>query len=224
VSDWLIRRFRAPFPSPASNDGVWSDFKRHIYGEFVDAIRRTDRAFADEPHLRAQKIRELRREHHLIVVADRIRRNAAEPRALPAEELRKAAAFVLDRSDHVAAPGAEPAGPRSHAEENMLTSARVNWHKLMKRAGSPAELRGGRDSGTPDLRGATLVLKKIRNPRLSAQARGHILRQHVQERLAQLVLVAGEAMSRGDCALAAEDIDLIDEIARIARRMPRSKR
>ena len=218
----LIDQLRSRFPTSASDSGAWTNFKRELYDQFVEAIRQIDRAFAQEPHARAQKLRELRREHHLIVIADRIRRTN-EPRDLSGEELKKAAAFVLDRMDHVAALGVESAGPRSHAEENMLTSARVNWHKLMKRAGSRAELRGGWNSAVQGPRGATALLRRIKNPNLGREERGEILRQHVNERLEQLVSLSGEVLARGDCELSAEDSCLIDEITELARRMRRPK-
>lgn len=218
MPDALTARFSGRLPDAASDNDHWADFKRAIYGEFVEAIAEIDRAFVQDPHGRVEQLRQLRREHHLIVVADRIRRSPSASADLSGDALREAAAFVLDRSDHLVATGAKRARPRSHAEENMLTSARVNWHKLMRSAGSRAEPRGGWSASPVRLRGATGVLRKIRNPFLGPQKKGEILREHVHARLEQLALLAAEAM-RSDCALSPADRQLIDEVAALARRM-----
>lgn len=214
----LIANFSRRLPPSAADDAHWARFKRAIYGELIEAIREIDRVFGQEPYARVERLRELRREHHLIVVADRIRRHGGGPGDLSGDELRKAAAAVLDRSNHLVASGSKPARPRSHAEDNMLTSARVNWHKLMRRAGSRAELRGGWSMSPSGLRGVTAVLRKIRNPLLDPEQRGDILREHVQARLKQLAALAADVMSSAECSLSAESKQLVDEVAALVRR------
>lgn len=219
----LIARFSGRLPAWNAGDALWSDFRRAIFDEVVEAIQETDRRFADDPHARAQKLRELRREHHLIVIAERIRRGPTASRALARGGLRRAASFVLDRSDHIAADGGRVARKRTHLEENMLTSARVNWHKLMRRAGSRAEIRGGWGNAASGLRGTAGVLKKVGNPALSARQRGTILREHIQARLEQLVLLAAQVANRGDCLLAPEDGKAIEAIGALAKRMSEAR-
>lgn len=215
----LIARFSGRLPAWNAGDAPWSDFRRATFDEVVEAIQEIDRRFAGDPHARVQKLRELRREHHLVVIAERIRRGPTASHALARGGLRRAASFVLDRSDHIAADGGRVARKRTHLEENMLTSARVNWHKLMRRAGSRAEIRGGWNEAATGLRGTAGVLKKVRNPALGPAERGKILREHIQARIEQLVRLAGEVAAHGDCSLSTEDSAVIDVLGTLARQM-----
>lgn len=187
-------------PAWSADEEEWLDFKSRIYGEMVEVIRTVDLQFADDPRVRVERLRELRREHHLIVIADRVRRESQSPRPLTGKDLRLAAEFILDRSDFIAS-GIERAQPRSRREENMLLSARVNWHKLMRQAGARAELRGGWHQYRGGIRGGATLFKKIASPELTPKARGRILRDYINDRVEQLLDIANEAMRRQECAL-----------------------
>lgn len=199
TSDDLVRPW-SRLPSSTANNDDWASFKSDAYGHIVDAIRAIDRKFANEPRARVDHLRALRREHHLLIVADRIRRTFRPPEKATGRELRQAAEFVLDRSDFIAS-GVGHAPPRTRLEENMLVSARVNWHKLMRRAGSHAELRGGWRQYRGILRGAAPLFRKLERPELTRKERGSILRDHIKDRIEQLVEISREAMRREDFKL-----------------------
>src|SRR5690348_6973116 len=87
-------------PANATEDD-WAAFKSRAFDELCELVQQADREFRNDPHGRVERIHQFRREHHLIVVADRIRRCTAAPVGLSGCELRREAAFVVDRSAYV---------------------------------------------------------------------------------------------------------------------------
>ena len=196
-------------PSPDANEDRWSDFKAQAYAGLVEAIERTDHECSNNPAARVLRLRMVRREHHILVVADRIRRGSGP--GLSKGELRNLAENVVDPPALPPGSGAKRQSRRSRNEQKMLISARVNWHKLMRRAGSSGELR----SALPGLRPASdakYVLARIRNPALSAADRGDILAKHLRDRLEQLLLLSDEVFARTDCAMRNGDQAILKEL------------
>jgi hypothetical protein len=211
-------------PSGSASEEEWAAFKNEAYVTLVRRIKLIDREFARDPQGRIERVRELRREHHLIVIGDRIRRAADTPFGLSGAELRKAAEYVLDRPAYLASKAAEWTEPRSRAEELMMNSARVNWHKLMRKAGSPAELRGGYGIGKPEFRGITSIFKKIAAPGLPADKRAELLRDHIEERVQQLVNLAREVQAATYSKLPRSDRLLIRDLELVLDGIRRSNR
>lgn len=208
--------------SGSASEEAWSAFKRRAFDEFFELIRQTDRALGQNPGARLERIRELRREHHLIVVADRIRRSSSAPETLSAGQLRKAAEFVVDRC---CSGGGVQAGPRSPLERRMISSARVNWHKIMRRAESSAHPTADWGAGRRELRGSTAVFRKITAPGLAHSARADMLSKHIAERLHQLVHLAREVAAATANPLPDEQARLVAELERLLdRTRPRSGR
>jgi hypothetical protein len=179
-------------PDAHASAAEWQAFKRESFARFITMIQSVDEALRDEPHARLQDLRKIRREHHVIILADRIRRRMLASTDRPDVDLRMAAELILDR--HLYPPGHQPEGRlrRSRSEETMLTSARVNWHKLMRRAGSRAEPRGGWLEAKPALRGTAPILRKMANPELSPGDQIEVFRAYAEQRLQTLVGVSEE--------------------------------
>ena len=210
------------FPSVSASDQEWARFKSQAYDELIVRIRQADRELGRMPQARAERVRGLRREHHLIVIADRIRRSRLSPAGLSGADLRKAAEFVLDRTAS-AANKDESTPRRSSLEERMVLSARVNWHKVMRRAGSRAELRGALGAGRPELQGITTIFKKISAPRLAPEARAALLRDHIEERVEQLLQLAQQVSMQTDRKLPRNDRLLVRDLENLLARVRCSK-
>lgn len=137
----------------------WKRFKR----EALEDLRRNVTValeLMDGGTLRAE-LRRLRRQHHLVVIADRIGRSALDNGRAPPADLMEAAEAVLEKRGH----GSQDTGSgvRNVEEERMLASARVRWHKLVRGleansrqssgADSPTEAQSESSSGTAGLDG-----------------------------------------------------------------------
>ncbi|MGE5563240.1 MAG: hypothetical protein ACM3ZV_08005 [Bacillota bacterium] len=217
-----IRFSWTEFPHGRLGDDHWLDFKSDAQEEFLKLIKEIDRRFADEPQTRIFRLREVRREHHLLIIADRFRRASAPSRKLSGPELRKAAEFILDRSAHIAATGGGvPA--RNRLEEKMMMSARVDWHKLMRRAGSPAELRGGWGASKTS-RGTSTILRRVSAPGLPPEKRAEIFREFVEERTQQMLYVAEELTVAMKCKLPRNDRILVRDLENLLARAQWPKR
>lgn len=207
-------------PPSSASDEDWSAFKHRAFDHFCELIREADREFKHDPRTRIERIRQFRRAHHLIVIADRIRRSPGTPSGLSEEELRDAAAFVIDRRCY----GKEGRlMPRSRLEEKMISSARVSWHKIMRRAESPACLFGGRGSGRPALRRGTQIFRKITAPGLTPETRAELLRAYIEDRVQQLVDLAGEFTATTNCKLPEPDRILVQDLESILQQAKRQK-
>ena len=211
MADDLIPFSWEEFPHGASGEDQWSHFKNHAYAEFKLLIQKVDRDYGSEPQRRLECIRQIRREHHLTVIADRIRRSSASQLELSGNDLRKAAEFVLDRNAYIAVDGKSSTQPRSRLEEKFVLSARVNWHKIMRRAGSHAEIRGGWADRKPNRR-TSAILKKLSAPGLTADKRGEIFRKHVEDGVQQLLSIARELTVVMRCELPHQDRALIHDL------------
>jgi len=213
----------AALPDGSASDADWHGFKSGAFDTLVELVKQADEDYSEEPQKRLERIRELRRQHHLIVIAERIRRSGSDrARRMSGNELRKAAEYILDRSAYLAAKG-DPSIRRSKLEENMVTSARVNWHKLMRRAGSPAELRGGWVARKMT-RGTTIIMRKASAPGLTPEARRGMLRGYVEERVQHLLQVTRELTSVRGCQIPREDRILIQELEEFLARVRNPKR
>ena len=208
-------RFWRSAPPRGATDDDWYAFLQDISGEFVRAIREIDEQFKEEPYKRLEEVRRLRREHHLLVVADRVRREAENGRSLGHEDLRKAAETIVDRTARVVASVSTTIQPRSHAEAKMLNSANVHWHKLIHRAGSRAELRGGWRDRTK-VRGTKVIGQKIMRQRPAI--RTQLLREHICERLEQLAALSSDVCAMPDSRVTRQDRLLIRELGLLVQR------
>lgn len=213
----------AELPHGGSGDDAWSSFKNDAFSEMIARIQEIDRNYADAPQAREERIRELRREHHLVVIADRYRRSSPSPENFSGRDLRRAAEFILDRTAYIALNGEAVTKPRTKLEDKMVLSARVNWHKLMRRAGSPAELRGGWSGGKSN-RGLTAILKRISAPGLTPAARADILRDHIEERIEQLLYVARQLTSTMNCDLPDDERVLIRDLQKLLQQVQSTRK
>lgn len=218
--------FKAPgrwtdLPPAHASDEDWTAFKRAAFDEMREHVRRADREFPNQPQARLERIHQLRREHHVIVVADRIRKSAAAPPGPSGPSLRDAAAFIVDRTAYVIE---KRAGPRSAAEEKMMTSARVHWHKIMRQAQSPAGLQGGWATGRRELRGSTQIQKKLNSRRLTPDKRAELLRAYIEERLQQLVDLVRETTEVSRWTLPRQDRIIVQELENLLYRTQWPKR
>jgi len=207
-------------PTAAAGDDEWAAFKTRAFDELCDLVQQADREFRNDPRGRVERIHQFRREHHLIVVADRMRRSIVRT-DLSGRELRKEAVFIVDRSAYVIEG---QASPRTRDEERMIISARVNWHKIMRRAQSPAGLQGGWRAGKPELRGSTKIFRKLTAPGLKAEIRAKLLRAHIEECLQQLVDLVRETTETTRCTLPRRDRIIVRELENLLYRTQWSKR
>lgn len=215
------KKFWRRLPASSATDDDWYSFLQDTAEEFVKLIRRIDEGFDGDPYGRLREIRATRREHHLLIVADRVRREAADGRRLSAVDLRNAAEKVVDRGARLVVAATGTIEPRTRDEERMLASARVHWHKLMHRAGSRSEFRGGwGEKG--GLRGTRVDSARIgrQRPLLRAQ----LLREHIRDRLEQLAALSTEICGIPESVVTRQDrllfreLDLLLERARTAAR------
>ena len=108
----------------AAQDGrAWKAYKAELSAGVTDAIRATSNLRSDDA--RKESLQDLRHVHHVLYVADRIRNAAVKARNAVPADLQSSAELILER-------GAARDG-RSPMEVQYATSARVNWHKLLKR-------------------------------------------------------------------------------------------
>jgi len=117
---------------PSNDTRHWNRFKRNAF----EALRR-DVAVAFElmegGRLRAE-LRTLRQRHHILVIADRLRRSAMEKgQALPIDLMAEAAA-IFEKRGHSQRNGGSDR--RTAEQDRYLGSARVRWHKLTKELGN----------------------------------------------------------------------------------------
>lgn len=217
VSD--AAEFWKRLPPTSASDDEWYSFLQDSSEQFMQIIQKIDQEFEDEPYRRLEEVRRTRREHHLLIVGDRIRRETENGRGLSHKELREAAEKVVDWGARAAATtGDGPAGT-TRAGQRMLNSARVHWHKLVHRAGSRSELRGG--WGDKDkVRGTKVASAKIR--RHYPPVRAQLLREHIRERLEQLVSLSDEISVMPDSRPTREDRLLFRELQLLLQRARRA--
>jgi hypothetical protein len=208
-------------PAASASDDEWAAFKTRAFDELCDLVRKADRELESDPQARVERIHRFRREHHLIVVADRVRRSATAETDLSGRALREAAVFIVDRSAYVIEGRA---GPRTRDEEKMIVSARVNWHKIMRKAQSRAGLQGGWGAGKPELRGSTQIFRKLTAPGLKPERRAALLRAHIEQRLQQLVDLVRETTDATRCKLPRQDRIIVHELENLLYRTQWSKR
>ena len=203
-------------PAPDAVEEDWLAYKQRTYVQFVNLIRAVDRELGGQPYQRLEQLRRLRREHHLILVADRIRRESSAGRELSREELRAAAEQIVDRGARLGATGMDETRPMSRADERMMISARVNWHKLLRKAGSRAELRGIW-GGKRRYSGIQTAVGRIigQRPKKDAQM---ALREYVRDRLEQLLAIYNEVLARAEIAPSRQDRVLARELELLLRR------
>jgi hypothetical protein len=205
------------WPHGIASDEEWSAFRQAAYDRVVDNIKLIDIELATEPHRRTNELGNLKREHHLVVIADRIRRTSPGL-SHPSAELRQTAEFILDRSAFIAAQGANRVPPRTAIEERMLVSGRVNWHKLMRRANSRAGTQGGWLTNSRTRRGSNHLLRQIANPKTKPAVRGVALLKYIRERLEHLVSVSNEVTGSSNCALSRRDRLLLRDLESVLMR------
>lgn len=203
-------------PSPSAREEDWTAYKQRTYGDLIHLIRVIDRQLSAQPYLRLEQLRRLRREHHLVLVADRIRREAPAGSKLSLKELRSGAERVVDRGARLGATRTEETRPRSRADERMMISARVHWHKLLRKADSRAELRG-MWGGKRRYSGVKTVVARIISQRRKKGAQ-QALREHVRDHLEKLVAVSTEVFAHDEVAPSRQDRLLVRELGLLLQR------
>ena len=206
----------AELPGAGADDEHWATFKAAMFDLVIDAIRLADRECPGTPSMRRHRLRRIRRKHHLIVIADRIRRSAPAGEQPGGAALEEAAALVLRHRGAAASPGA-PLAPRTRAEERLLLSARVSWHKLNRIAGTQPAAPAGPPLRQRARSGAAL-LRSIARPDLSPEARARILEDHISARVDQLVHLAREAVHKGELSLSRRQQSLLRDLEALQRR------
>jgi hypothetical protein len=168
------------------------DFKAAMFDLVIEAIRLCDQECGDAPATRRYRLRRTRRKHHLIVIADRMRRSSPAGQQPAGDALEKVASLVLYHRGS-ASSRASNLAPRTRREEKLLLSARVSWHRLSRIAGVQPLVRAAAPRRQSACRVAA-VLRAIGQPGLVPEARARILEGHVSGRIDELVSVAREAM------------------------------
>lgn len=109
----------------AAQDGrLWKVYKAELLLCLNDAIRATlDLPTNDK---RTASLNDLRHVHHVFYVADRIRSFAVKERTRVPADLLTSAELIFER-------GGAARQALSRAETRFAASARVNWHKLLRR-------------------------------------------------------------------------------------------
>jgi hypothetical protein len=203
-------------PAPGAGEDDWSDYKKRTYENLIDVIRTVDRQLGGRPYLRLEQLRRLRREHHLLVVADRIRRETTSERNLSLKELRTSAERIVDRGARLGATGTDESRTLTQADERMMISARVHWHKLLRKAGSRAELRGTW-GGRSQHSGIKTIVERIVGRRANPRAQ-QALRDYIRDRLEQLLAVANEVQARSEFYPSRMDRLLVRELELLLHR------
>lgn len=177
-------------PPDVRADDLWIAFKRLAFDYLVDSIKMIEAQFPDDPRERKEQLRRLSREHHLLYVADRLRRNLGQDGGQTAAELTQAARYILDRNLYPAATD-PPFGGRTLEDRRALTAARVHWHKLMGDAGAkPPGREGGWSQPDRAFRGSAKLFQALDKPGVSQNHRSELLRKYVEGRLEHLVVVS----------------------------------
>ena len=216
VAKRKIDLLEAELPGPGASDEQWSTFKAAMFDLVVDAIRLCDQECDGSPATGRHRLRQIRRKHHLIVIADRIRRSSPAGRQPAGDALEKAASLVLCHRGS-ASGRASKLAPRTRREERLLLSARVSWHKLSRIAGVQPPVPPDAPRRQSARRGAAL-LRAIAQPGLAPEARARILEDHISGRIDQLVSVVREAMLKGEFSLSKRQQSLIRDIEALQRR------
>jgi hypothetical protein len=204
------------FPKTIAGDDEWNSFKRDSFDRFVRRIKEIDAATMGLAE-RQRDLRALRREHHVLIVADRIRRKFRSTSEAVPLDLGRAAELVIDKAQLL---GNLTGLERTIEEQRYLTSARVSWHKLIKLADvRPVERRGvaGVRLGR-EIRSGSTNLRRLKNERLRPHEKGEILQRYISEHLQHLVAVADDASKPDDPPLPRENRLLIRELKTLLRR------
>jgi hypothetical protein len=205
------------FPKAIAADDEWTRFKRESFDRFVRQIKDIDAAASGLAE-RQRKLRALRREHHVLVVADRIRQRFETSSQTVSLDLKRAAEIVLDKAQLLGNPTGSRR--RTSEEERYLTSARVSWHKLIKRAEvRPVERRGvaAMHKGPTTRKGST-KLSALRKAGIGPEEKAEILRRYVHEHLQQLVAVADGVTTPDEPPLPRATRLIIRELKTLCRR------
>jgi hypothetical protein len=178
--------------SEACADDLWATRKKLAFDFLVEKIKETDARFPNEPRERKERLRALGREHHLVYIMDRLRRRRGDDAQASASDLTKAAQYILDRNLY---PADDRTPFATHTIENRraLIAARVNWHKLMHKAGArPPGREGGWSEPDQRLRGSAKLFRALETTGISPSRRDELLRSYIERRLEHLVAVSNE--------------------------------
>ena len=93
----------------------------------------------------------------------------------------------------------------------------------MRRAGSPAELRGRVAAPRRELLGITKAFRKITAPTLQTEARVELLRDYIEERVEEMLRLAQKVAAASDRRLPRNDRLLIRDLEGLLRRLRASK-
>jgi hypothetical protein len=212
-----------PAPPPdVRADDLWIAFKKLAFDYLVDSIKMIEARFPDDPRERKERLRGLCREHHLLYVADRLRRSLGQDCEQTAAELTQAARYILDRKLYPASID-NPFGGRTLEDRRALTAARVHWHKLMSDAGAkPPGREGGWSQPDRAFRGSAKLFQALDKPGVSPNHRSELLRKYVEGRLEHLVAVSKKVAGPDPRALTQDSRILLNDLETVlsqARRL-----
>jgi hypothetical protein len=175
---------------------LWISWKKLAFEFLVEKIKEVDARFPNDPRERKERLRALRREHHLVYIVDRLRRRLEEGAQATATDLTQAAQYILDRNLYPVDQGA-PFATQAIENRRALVAARVNWHKLMRQAGArPPGREGGWSEPDRQFRGSAKLFRALDEPGINQGRREELLRAYIERRLEQLVAVSREIASR----------------------------
>lgn len=201
------------WPASTAMDSEWRAFRESVSTLIVQRIKIIEEECSGDLLGRSARLRALRREHHLLIVGDRIRRASI---GTPPADLRREAQMLLDKIELT--EDGSTARARTRQEQKFLSSARVSWHHLIKKAGARAvDPRGGPRSPKkkPSIATPAMLRQLVANS-LSDET-NRILRRYIAEQIEQIV-VGAEEVAEG-VHLASDNRQTLGTLRRMARRI-----
>jgi hypothetical protein len=205
-------------PDPAAPDAHWAAFVQKSFEDIRAAIVEIDRVHRADPLQRVKLLRDIRRQHHIVVIADRLRRlrtAAGEPLNF---DLLSSAEYVIERPTR---RGARVPVTRSPEDRKLAVLARVHWHKLIRAAGSePIDMRGRRRGRRIlPLNGSASQLRCLNRADIPEAEAIAILRRYIGQRLEQLIQVCELEISKKRSFNLGEIRSILNELRPIRARL-----
>jgi len=177
------------WPESTATEAEWRHFRGRASEIFVQKIKEIDKVRSGDSLERLADLRALRHEHNLLVVGDRIRRGAVERGQAPPADLRREAGMLLEKILIVDEGSGPIVRTRTEEEQRYLGSARVQWHKLIRRAQARPAVQRVPQRRRPSNSQPAIAkdLRELINESVSREA-DRILRHYVAERIEQIML------------------------------------
>src|SRR5215203_1419773 len=150
LENWYVARAGLGTLNEAARDGrTWKSFRNSLRAAINEGVRYS--ATLGSTDEQAPMMRDLRRVHDLLYVADRIRKDAVRNRTSVPTDLMSFAESLLGRASK----------KRSPSHEKYLATARVHWHLLLKRGGIGAIRRSDVTRQLQDLAGREFDVTEV---------------------------------------------------------------